>query len=100
MLCGLPTVQQAAIRDGFLFDPFPRSEWSGPARSLIFVARGNPHSRASLQQSPRREASSRNSLRYIGVTSLGTQRPSKTELVTIRVGQVKESLAPSAITRL
>jgi len=31
--------------------------------------------------------------------SLGTQRPSKTELVTIRVGQVKESLAPFGISR-
>jgi hypothetical protein len=36
---------------------------------------------------------------YIGVTLLGTQRPSKTELVTIRVGQVKESLAPFGISR-
>jgi iron complex transport system substrate-binding protein len=40
MLCGLPTVQQAAIRDGFLFDPFPRSEWSGPARSRHRLASG------------------------------------------------------------
>ena len=30
---------------------------------------------------------------------LGTQRPSKTELVTIRVGQVKKSLAPFGISR-
>ena len=36
---------------------------------------------------------------YIGVTSLGTQWPSKTELVTIRVIQVKESLAPFGISR-
>jgi hypothetical protein len=36
---------------------------------------------------------------YIGVTLLGTQRPSKTELVAIRVGQVKESLAPFGISR-
>src|ERR1700751_2086130 len=33
---------------------------------------------------------------YSGVV-LGTQRPSKTELVTIRVGQVKEPFAPVGI---
>ena len=36
---------------------------------------------------------------YFGITSLGTPGPSKTELVTIRVGQVKESLAPFGISR-
>ena len=36
---------------------------------------------------------------YIGVTSLGRQRPNKAELVTIRVGQVKETLAPFGISR-
>ena len=35
----------------------------------------------------------------IGVTSRGTQRPSKTKLVAIRVGQMKESLAPFGIPR-
>src|ERR1700719_2645818 len=73
--------------------------WPRPQPLPDIRCTGNPHSRASLQQSPRRGASSRNSLRYIGVTPLGTQRPSKTELVTIRVSQVKESLAPFGISR-